>query len=137
MLVIEILNYEVPDVFTDSGKDDRYLWRRNVRSAIRNAIKKINVPGIKKRNSITFVFGPEWKPNKDVVDDPMIARVFIKGLKVREDRPTEMRQAMARAIGDVLIERLESWWCVEIYSREGDSPIVVKQPEKNDVPDLG
>lgn len=123
MPVIRIGNYKIPGGTNalHGREDGAKKWRSDVRLALWKAIKKVEVPGLEDRESVTFVFENEWEPDKNETADPKIAYVFIEGFEDRDDRPVKMCKAMAHAIGQALVEKLEVRWSVEVFPRHYNS----------------
>jgi len=135
MPVIRIGNFKIPGGYVARhGREEcARQWRSDVRLALWRAIQAINVPGIEDRDSITFVFDTEWEPSGgEEATDPKTAYVFLEGFEDRDDRPLEMRQAMARAIGQALVDKLEVRWNVEVmprgYNSEREGATLVGPP---------
>jgi len=136
MPVIRIGNYNVPSSYrmNHGYEEGAKEWRASVRLALWRAIREMGVPGLEMRCSVTFVFDPEWEPCEAEAADPRIAYVFIEGFEDRKDRPVEMRETMARAIGQALVGMLEPDWSVEVmpkrYRSEHEGAVTVRHDTK-------
>ncbi len=124
MPAITVANHLPIKISTGKGasKDHTHAeWRGKARKAIIDACLAANVPGITERWQATVLFGEPYDENLPPEEsNGKMAIIFVEGLYDTKERTPEVRERLARAIGNALLPFLPKGWEVEVLPKRYD-----------------
>lgn len=87
-------------------------WKRELAYALREAAMAVEVPGINTSDLVTVVFGGE-----QVIEGDKTLIIFVEGLLDRPNRTKEVRDRLAKTLGEAAKPHRPKSWKVEVFVR--------------------